>query len=146
MPLRKFFRDIGYAHPKKLYGEVIEDRASQITFSALGQKAPLEKKKEWNAKNDIRRKMQRALEKYLPDSEVRRGGLTSVDITKKGIDKAYGVAQIIKLLSISKKEVVYVGDALDRGGNDYAVKRARIDTVQVTGPEETKKFIRCLLQ
>lgn len=141
----KVFRDIGYVHPQKLYGEVIEDRESQITFSALGHRAPLEEKKEWNAKNDIRRKMGKALEKYLPNFEVRLGGLTSIDITKKGIDKGYGVAQIIKLLSLAKKEAVYVGDALHKGGNDYAVKLARIDTVPVDGPEETKKFIRCLL-
>ena len=143
----KVFHDISYPHPKKIYGEVIEDRESQVTFSALGQKAPLERKKEWSMKNDIiRRKMKKALEKYLPDFEVRLGGLTSIDITKKGIDKAYGVEQIIKLLSLSKKEVVYVGDALYRGGNDYAVKRARIDTVSVNGPEETKKFIHSLFK
>ena len=30
---------------KKVWGEAIEDRGSQITFSALGQQAPLEEKK-----------------------------------------------------------------------------------------------------
>ena len=142
---QKAFCDIRYIAPPKVYGKVIEDRESQITFSALGQKAPLKDKREWNTKNDIRPKLKAALEKYLPEFEVRFGGLTSIDITKKGIDKAYGVEQVAKFLSISKKDVVYIGDALYKGGNDYAVKRANIDTMQVKDEKETKQLIHFLL-
>ncbi len=142
---KKAFLHTKYAPPQKTYGKIIEDRKSQITFSALGQKAPLDKKKEWHKSFDIRPKLQKILKKYLPDFEVRLGGLTSIDITKKGIDKAYGVKQIAKLLSIPKKDIVYIGDALYKGGNDYAVKRAGIDTLPVKDEEETKQFIRFLL-
>ncbi len=143
---KKAFHDIVYISPQKIYGEVLEDRESQITFSALGQKAPLEQKKEWNESFDVRPKLQKVLKKYLPDFEVRLGGLTSIDITKKGIDKAYGVKQIAKLLSIPKKDIVYIGDALYKGGNDYAVKRAKVDTLQIKDEEETKKIILSLLK
>ena len=142
---QKAFRDVGYIAPSKVYGEIIEDRESQITFSALGQKAPLEDKKEWNTKNDIRPKLKAVLESYLPKFEVRMGGLTSIDITKKGIDKAYGVEQVAKFLSVSKKDVVYIGDALYKGGNDYAVRKTKIDTVQIKDEEETKQLIHFLL-
>jgi HAD superfamily hydrolase (TIGR01484 family) len=142
---RKAFRDINYIPPKKIYGGVIENRGSQITFSALGQKAPLNKKKEWNTKTDIRPQLRTALKKYLPNFEIRLGGLTSIDVTKKGINKAYGITEIMKLLSVSRKDVVYIGDALYEGGNDYIVKRAKIATVMVKNQEETKDFIRCFL-
>ncbi len=139
------FKEIGYVQPKKVYGKIIEDRKSQITFSALGQKAPLVKKEKWNKEIDIRRKLKKTLEKYLPEFEVRLGGLTSIDITKKGLDKAFGIRKIMKILSVSKKEIVYMGDALYEGGNDAAALQIGIDTIQVSGPEEVKYFIRRLL-
>ena len=142
---KQAFLDIAYVPPKKIYGKVIEDRESQITFSALGQKAPLKAKEDWNATQDIRQALRRALKRYLPEFEVRLGGLTSVDVTQKGIDKAYGIRQISKLLSVSKKDMAYVGDALYEGGNDFAVLKTRIDTVQVLEVEETKYLIRNML-
>lgn len=142
---KESFRDIHYTSPKKTYGKVIEDRESQITFSALGQQAPLGKKKEWNTKTDIRPQLKTALEKYLPDFEIRLGGLTSIDITKKGIDKAYGITQIMQMMSASEKEIIYIGDALYEGGNDYVVKRVGITTIEVEGPEETKAIVNFFL-
>lgn len=145
LAFKKAFVNIGYANPKKKYGKIIENRESQITFSALGQKAPLEAKEKWNKESDIRQSLKSALEKYLLEFEVRLGGLTSIDVTKKGIDKAYGVQQIAKILKIPIKEMVYVGDALYEGGNDYAVKRAGVATIEVKDAEETKIFIRSIL-
>ena len=139
------FKEIGYIEPKKIYGKIIEDRGSQITFSALGQKAPLAKKEKWNKEMDIRRKLKETLEKHLPKFEVRLGGLTSIDITKKGIDKAFGVQEIMKTLLVSKRDIIYIGDALYEGGNDAAVLQTGIDAIQVSGPEEVKYLIRKLL-
>jgi hypothetical protein len=123
------------------YGEIIEDRGSQITFSALGQQAPLELKKEWDPEAKKRLKIKEELDKYLPEFEVRVGGSTSIDVTRKGIDKAYGIEQICKLLKFKKEEIVFVGDALFEGGNDYPVKSTGVKCMQVEGPEETKKII-----
>jgi hypothetical protein len=142
---KKAFKEIGYVKPKKTYGKIIEDRQSQITFSALGQKAPLAQKEKWNQKNDVRRRLKKTLEKYLPGFEVRLGGLTSIDITKKDLNKAFGVKEIMKSLSVSKKDVIYIGDALYKGGNDAAVLKTGVDTIQVSGPKEVKQIILKLL-
>src|SRR5271157_1629707 len=41
-------RKAGYTKPAVTYGELIEDRETQITFSALGQRAPPQLKKLWD--------------------------------------------------------------------------------------------------
>jgi HAD superfamily hydrolase (TIGR01484 family) len=80
----------------------------------------------------------------LPEFEVRIGGTTSIDVTKKGIDKAFGVLRIIERLHIDKEDVVFVGDALFEGGNDYAVKSLGIRCIETSGPQETLKIIDTL--
>lgn len=140
---KKVFKEINYKHPDKIFGKIIEDRESQITFSALGQKALVLKKEEWNKKyNQVRYKIKKHLEKHLPRYKVRLGGLTSIDVTKKGIDKAYGIRQIRKVLNIPVKQMIYIGDALYRGGNDYEVVKTGIDTMKVKDFKETKYLIR----
>lgn len=142
----KALKDMNYVMPRKMYGPMIEDRGTEITFSALGMQAPLDKKQEWNSTHDMRREMVKALKEHLPEFEIRLGGLTSLDITKKGIDKAHGIKQIMKRLSVSKDEIVYIGDALYKGGNDAAVIKTGIETIQISGPEEVKCLIQLLLQ
>ncbi|MBI1754892.1 HAD-IIB family hydrolase [Candidatus Azambacteria bacterium] len=141
------FKDIHYQHPLKLYGEVVEDRGTQVTFSALGQEAPLEAKKRWRgSQDDRRREIVEALKKYLPEFQIQIPGLTSIDVTKKGINKAYGIRQMEKLLSISVSDMIFVGDALYGGGNDYPVKEAGVETIAVSGPKETKEIIASWLK
>lgn len=148
------FKEVGYIPPKKVYGKVIEDRDSQLTFSALGQdvvtafgKKGVRMKEQWFEKNQpLRLKMVRIMSGRLPRFEVRSGGLTSIDVTQKGIDKAYGVRQIEKTLHIPIREMVFVGDALYRGGNDAAAKKTGVRTVATTGPEETEKIIAKILE
>lgn len=149
----KTFRDINYQHPEKIYGPVIEDRNTQITFSALGQevvamcgeKMGVKLKEDWNKKYDkLRQKMREILQKLLPEFEVRAGGLTSIDVTRKGIDKAYGVRQIAKHLGGKIEDMLFVGDAIFPGGNDYAALQTGIDYVKVKDPSDTKKLIRTL--
>ena len=141
----------GYKKPERPYGKIIEDRGSQIAFSALGQDPPksrkayaayLEAKKRWNKKEDIRPQIMKTMKKYLPEFEVKSGGLTTIDVTKKGIDKAYGVREIKKHLRVSLREAVFIGDALYPGGNDYAAKKTGVDCIRVSGPEETKRIIK----
>ncbi len=139
-------QESGYVRPKKIYGPLFEDRESQITFSAMGQKASPEKKKEWNASfQPLRIRIAAALAKRLPEFEVRMGGLTSIDVTRKGIDKVYGISRMLKEVRCSRKDMVYVGDALYKGGNDYVVAAAGIKTIGVKNWEQAKIFIRALL-
>lgn len=142
---RRALREIGYTRPKKVYGRIIEDRETQMTFSALGQKAPVKAKEQWHARHDIRQKIMRSVKKYLKGFEVHSGGLTSIDITRKGIDKEYGVRKIMKYLHVHTKDTLFVGDAIYPGGNDYAAVRTGVTCVKVSGSKETKKVIRKLL-
>lgn len=141
----KAFEDIKYVHPKRTYGQVIEDRESQITFSALGQQSPLELKKVWDPTWKKRLRLKAALERYIPEFEIRLGGMSSIDVTEKGIDKAYGIKKIEKELRIPLSLMLFVGDALFEGGNDYPVRRTGVDCIEVSGPDETKKVIKELI-
>lgn len=150
---KEAFKEIGYIHPRKTYGKVIEDRGTQVTFSALGQEVVamlgqrgVVLKDEWRKRNtSVKMKLARAVQKRVPKLEVRAAGFTSIDVTRKGIDKAYGIKQIEKHLRIPKKDMLFIGDALFSGGNDYAVKRTGVKCLAVKGPEDTKKIIRSLL-
>jgi len=130
----------------KLRGEQIEDRGSQITFSALGQKAPLEEKNKWDPDFSKRKKIKAILDTLIPEFSVRIGGSTSIDITKPGIDKAYGIRKLRDLLGISLKEMIYIGDALYVGGNDYPAKEAGVDCISVKDPNETKRVIPTIIE
>jgi phosphomannomutase len=145
--------DIKYKHPKKVYGEILEDRKSQMSFSPLGQevvtvlgKRGLKMKEDWRTKYDnVRHLLAQTVAKYVPDLEVRVGGITTIDVTMKGIDKAYGVGQMEKHLKIPVKDMLYVGDSIFPGGNDYAVLKTGIDYIKVTGHTDTKEIIRHIL-
>ena len=125
-----------------------------MSFSPLGQeivaalgKKGMRLKEEWKKKNDpLRLKIAELLAKRLPRLEVRVGGLTTIDITRKGIDKAYGVRQIKKYLRMPIRKMVFIGDALFPGGNDYAAKRTGVQCIAVTGPTGTNKIIKKILK
>lgn len=128
--------------PDKVWGEQVEDRGSQITFSALGQDAPLGPKEEWDPKQEKRRKLQADLQPRLEAYSVRLGGATSIDITRAGVDKAYGMERLATLSGIAKSEMLFFGDALYPGGNDAPVREtAGIDSVQVYAVAETKRAV-----
>jgi HAD superfamily hydrolase (TIGR01484 family) len=129
----------------KTWGEAIEDRGSQITYSALGQQAPLAEKKGWDPDFAKRKKIQAELAKTLPDFSVALGGSTSVDITKPGIDKAYGIRKLRDILDIPIAAMLYVGDALFPGGNDYPARSTGADCIQVRDPNETKRVIETVI-
>jgi phosphomannomutase len=127
------------------WGEKIEDRGSQITFSGLGQQAPLDTKHAWDPDFAKRKRLQAALISLLPEFAVRVGGSTSVDITRKGIDKAYGMAKLATASGIPAAEMIFIGDALYPGGNDYAVHEAGIDTIGVRDVTETKRVSEAIV-
>jgi phosphomannomutase len=130
---------------EKLWGEQIEDRGSQITFSALGQQAPLEEKEKWDSDFAKRKKIQAILDTLIPEFSVRIGGSTSVDITKPGIDKAYGIRKLRDLMGISLEEMIFIGDALYVGGNDYPAEQAGVVSIPVRDPHETKRVTQAII-
>ena len=142
--LRKAFEMAGF-QVERVWGEVIEDRGSQITFSALGQQAPLEEKNKWDPDYTKRKKIKAILDTLIPEFSVRMGGATSIDVTKPGIDKAYGIGKLRDILGVSLKEMVFIGDALFPGGNDYPAEEAGVVSIPVRGPQETKPVSRGII-
>lgn len=129
----------------KPYGEIIEDRGSQITFSALGQQAPAEAKYAWDPTHEKKKNLRDAVALLLPDLEVRTGGTTSVDVTMIGVDKAYGMKKLMEQMKIEKKDILFIGDKLQEGGNDYPVKAMGIDTIEVERWEDTAYVLEGIL-
>lgn len=148
------FKKIDYKHPKKVYGVLLEDRKSQMSFSPLGQevitvlgKRGLRMKEQWRSKYDhIRYKIAKLVAKELPNLEVRVGGITTIDVTMKGIDKAYGVRQMEKHLKVKVRDMLFLGDAIYPHGNDYAVLKTGIDYIKVSDPKHTAKVIKAILE
>jgi phosphomannomutase len=142
--LKKAVGEAGFK-VEKLWGEAIEDRGSQITYSALGQQAPLEEKSKWDPDFAKRKRIKENLDALIPEFSVRLGGTTSIDVTKPGIDKAYGIRKLRDTLGIAIQEMIFVGDALFPGGNDYPAKEAGVLSIQVRDPHETKRVIEAIL-
>ena len=142
--LDKAAEQAGY-RAKKVWGEVIEDRGSQVTYSALGQQAPLAEKEKWDADFAKRKKIAAILATLIPEFSVRLGGATSIDVTKPGIDKAYGIKKLRDTLHLSLKEMVYIGDALFPGGNDYPAEEEGVVSIPVKGPDDTDLVIHAIL-
>jgi hydroxymethylpyrimidine pyrophosphatase-like HAD family hydrolase len=124
-----------------------------MSYSFLGQdvvaqlgKKGVRLKEEWIKKNKpLKLKIAGFLQKRLPEFEVHAAGFTTIDITKPGIDKAYGVRQIEKYLHVPIKNMVFIGDALYPGGNDAAAKKSGVQTIPTTGPKETMRIIKKIL-
>jgi HAD superfamily hydrolase (TIGR01484 family) len=142
--LRQAIAEAGF-EAQRIWGEQIEDRGSQITFSALGQEAPIEAKERWDPDFAKRKQMKVTLDTLIPQFSVRLGGTTSIDVTKPGIDKAYGIRKLRDTLGITIPDMIYVGDALFPGGNDYPAKEAGALCIQVKGPEESKRVIEAII-
>ena len=131
--------------PEKHWGDLIEDRGSQITLSVLGQQAPLEAKKSWDSDFSKRQEMKAILERLIPDFSIRLGGTTSIDVTRAGIDKGYGIRKLKDILKVDIASMLFVGDALFPGGNDYPAKEAGAESIAVRDPHETKRVIEAIL-
>jgi hypothetical protein len=129
----------------RCWGNVIEDRGGQITLSALGQDAPLSEKQKWDPGFSKRQKIMAILKPLIPDVSMKTGGSTSIDITRPGIDKAYGIEKLHDLLGVGIAEMLFVGDALFPGGNDSPVKKTGIRTIQVRDVDETKRVIEAIV-
>jgi HAD superfamily hydrolase (TIGR01484 family) len=130
---------------EETWGPILEDRGSQITFSALGQQAPVDAKKAWDPTGEKKNALRSAVQALLPQLEVRSGGSTSIDITRVGIDKAYGMNRLAELTGIPIDEMLFVGDRLDPDGNDYPVKALGVPTFAVEGWEDTAEFVEAFL-
>lgn len=126
------------------YGPRIDNRGTEIAFAGLGIDAPLVEKEAWDPDRKKRISLQVILREKLPDFEVHIGGTTTVEITKKGIDKSYGIMWLARELDEKTSDLLFVGDALTADGNDAAVIPTGVMTQQISGPEETGQVIEQL--
>ncbi|WP_010337057.1 HAD-IIB family hydrolase [Sphingobium yanoikuyae] len=131
--------------PEQTWGERIEDRGSQITFSALGQQAPIHAKEIWDPDFAKRKVIQADLRQRLPGLSINMGGATSIDITREGVDKAYGLKKLHDASGIALDSMMFIGDAIFPGGNDYPAKELGLDTVRIRDPEETLAVIAAIV-
>lgn len=136
----------------KTYGETIEDRGSQVTWSTFGQDIVdhlgmegVRIKEEWDPDNAKKNRVRDAAAELLPEFEVRVGGVTSIDVTKPGIDKAYGMQKLMEILHIEKDEILFIGDRVREGGNDYPVKLMGVDTMEISHWQETAFVVEAIV-
>lgn len=127
------------------WGDILEDRGSQITFSALGQRAPRDAKHAWDPTGERRAALRDAVAPRLAGLEVRSGGSTSIDITRAGIDKAYGMQKLVEHTGIRLDEMLFYGDRLDEGGNDYPVQAIGVRSIAVDGWQDTADKLDALI-
>lgn len=141
--LEEGLEESGYKE-SKTYGETIEDRDSQITLSILGQEIVAELgdegvriKEEWDPDGSKKLKIRDIVALKIPDFNVRAAGATSIDITRPGIDKAYGMKKLMAATGFSKEDILFMGDKIILGGNDYAVEEMGIECISVRNWEDT---------
>lgn len=117
---------------------VFEFRGSQVTYSALGQLALVDEKQAFDPDGSRRKQIIDAFDKagYV----ARLGGLTSVDVSLKGYDKAYAIQTLIRS-GFDASEIYFVGDQLQPGGNDYPVIATGVNTHKVNNWGETLKWL-----
>lgn len=141
--LERGAKELGLWEPdSKIFGARIENRHSQVTFSALGQEAPVGPKHAWDPTGNKREVLRSRVQHDLPDLEVRAGGSTSIDVTRQGIDKAYGIREFAKIIGVDFPDILFVGDRLEPGGNDFPVIALGVETRAVTGPDDTTAWAR----
>ena len=129
----------------KVWGEQLEDRGSQFTFSGLGQQAPIDAKEKWDPDRAKRGALQAELQHLLPGLSIRLGGTTSIDVTRQGIDKAHALRRLATETAIPIAQMLFLGDALYPGGNDEPARATGVDAIQVRDPAETRTVIEAIV-
>lgn len=116
----------------------LQDRGTQITLSAIGRNAPSEEKKQYDPDGTKRKEWVRWLYTKLSPGQynIKQGGTTSIDVTRKGMDKAYGIKRFCRENGFKLENVLFFGDGLGEGGNDECVKKI-VDTIVVQNPDDT---------
>lgn len=127
------------------WGDPIEDRLCQVTYSAWGQDAPLEMKRIWDVDGQKKQRLREALALRLPDYSIRVGGLTSVDVNLSHVNKGKAVQSFAQVIGIQSNQVMFIGDQLKHGGNDYPVLATGACCIPVQSVEDTVRVIDSIL-
>ena len=143
--LERYARELGFWVDNS-FGDVIEDRVTQITYSGLGQSAPVELKEGWDPDNRKKERLRDLIAERYPNLSVKSGGATSIDVTLKGVDKAYAIKELLSRNKLNVNEVLYLGDRFDEKGNDYPVLSTGVSVRAVKGWEESLEVVDSFLR
>ncbi|MBR3180882.1 HAD-IIB family hydrolase [Candidatus Saccharibacteria bacterium] len=132
-------KELGFWEEDKLKegDEIIENRLSQVTFSALGQTAGTKEKYAWDPDCKKREQIVKGAKKLAPDFEFEIGGTTSINAFIPGMNKVFGMTHLMEELNVEKADILYFGDMTQPGGNDYPIVEMGIDTITVRSHEDT---------
>ena len=139
--------ELGFWEADKLQpgDEIIENRLSQVTFSALGQKAGTEEKYAWDPDCKKREKIVVRAKELAPEFMFEIGGTTSINAVKPGMNKAFGMMHLMEELGVVREDILYFGDMTQPGGNDFPVLEMGIETITVRNHEDTGYALRGIL-
>ena len=140
-------RELGFWEADKLApgDEIIENRLSQVTFSALGQHAGTEAKYAWDPDCKKREKIVARCKELAPEFDYEIGGTTSINAITPGMNKVFGMTHLLEELHVDKSDIFYFGDMTQPGGNDYPVVQMGVDTITVRSHEDTAYALRGIL-
>ena len=140
-------KELGFWKEDKLQkgDEIIENRLSQVTFSALGQKAGTKEKYAWDPDCKKREAIVKRCKELAPEFDYEIGGTTSINAITPGMNKVFGMTHLLEELHVKKKDILYFGDMTQPGGNDYPVVQMGIDTITVRNHEDTAFALRGIL-
>lgn len=145
--LEESARELGYWEADQLQpgDEIIENRLSQVTFSALGQKAGTEAKYAWDPDMQKRTAIVAKCREKLPNFLYEIGGTTSINVAAPGMNKEFGMTHLLEELKVDQSQVLYFGDMTQEGGNDYPVVQMGFDVITVRSHEDTEYALRGIL-
>ncbi|MBR0460746.1 HAD-IIB family hydrolase [Candidatus Saccharibacteria bacterium] len=145
--LEQSARELGYWEEDKLKpgDEIIENRLSQLTFSALGQTADTEAKYAWDPDHKKREQIVARCKELAPEFDYEIGGTTSINAFIPGMNKTFGMTHLMEELKVEKQDILYFGDMTQPSGNDYPVVQMGIDTITVHSWEDTAYALRGIL-
>ena len=140
-------KELGFWEEDKLQkgDEIIENRLSQVTFSALGQKAGTKEKYAWDPDCKKREAIVKRAKELAPEFDYEIGGTTSINAITPGMNKVFGMTHLLEELNVTKEDILYFGDMTQPGGNDYPVVKMGIDTITVRSHEDTAYALRGIL-
>lgn len=86
-------------------------------------------------------KIHRILKKYGDDYEASLAGRTSIDIKKKGFDKAASLKLVMSVEGWEPDSILYIGNELDKG-HEACIRGCGVRTLQVEDVFETNLFLK----
>jgi FMN phosphatase YigB (HAD superfamily) len=57
----------------------------------------------------------------------------------------YGIQKLIDMLGITKEDILFIGDRMQEGGNDYPVKAMGVDSIEISHWKETALAVEVIL-